>query len=345
MKRILVTGGAGYIGAHIVWQLLERGHFVAVLDNLQSGRLDSVPARAEFQQGNIADEELVKRVLHTQRIDAVIHCAADISVAESMQDPSRYYRNNVSGSLNLFTACLDSGVNHLVFSSSAAVYGIPKQNPIAENAVCAPINPYGTSKMVVEWMLRDVAAANRKFRFVALRYFNVAGARMDGKLGQHGAESTHLIKVCCQVACQTAQKKGMLKSKSKSKAEMPEMNIFGDDYPTADGTCVRDYIHVEDLADAHLRALEYLGGGGASIVLNCGYRHGYSVRQVVECVKKVSKVDFAVSVGVRRRGDPPELVADNALIRRHFAWKPKYDDLSAICRSAYQWEQTLSKGA
>ncbi len=328
MKRILVTGGAGYIGSHTALALVEAGHEVVVVDNLHSGRRAAVPARAKFAQGDIADQQFITDLLRKHRIEAVLHFAAYVVVPESLAAPRRYYRNNVVGSLNLIEACLDSGIAQLVFSSSAAVYGLPRRNPVAEDAVKTPINPYGSSKLITEWSLQELAAAtNGKFKFVALRYFNVAGARADGKLGQAGAQATHLIKVCCQAACRTRA----------------EVRIFGDDYPTADGTCIRDYIHVEDLVSAHISALHYLDDGGENVALNCGYGRGFSVQQVVACMKAVSHVDFAVKVVGRRAGDPPELVADNALIQQYLNWKPRYDDLSVICDSAYRWEQTLRR--
>ena len=333
MKRVLVTGGAGYIGSHTALQLVEAGHQVVVLDNLSSGHRRAVPRDAEFTKGDIADRELVGNLIGDHRIDAVIHFAAHAVVPESVADPAKYYRNNVVGSLNLIESCIESGVGRLVFSSSAAVYGAPDQDPltatqpIAETAETAPINPYGVSKLMTEWMLRDLAAAANRFGYVSLRYFNVAGAHHNGKLGQATAEATHLVKVACQAACGVRD----------------GLRVFGDDYPTADGTCIRDYIHVEDLAAAHLAALNYLDQGGESTAMNCGYGRGYSVKEVIECVKAVSGVDFPVTIATRRPGDPPALVADNARIRR-LGWEPKYNDLSAICRTAYRWERGLLNG-
>ncbi len=333
MKRTLVTGGAGYIGSHTALQLMEAGNHVVVLDNLCSGHRWAVPKRAEFVQGDIADRELVSDIISRHRIDAVIHFAAHVVVPESVENPGKYYRNNVVGSLNLIEACINGGVGSFVFSSSAAVYGIPAHSPVIENTHSAPINPYGNSKLMTEWMLRDLAAGGENsaagknsMRFVALRYFNVAGARADGTIGQATANATHLIKVACEVAC----------------GARDSLAIFGDDYPTADGTCIRDYLHVEDLARAHLDAFDYLDAGGENIVLNCGYGRGYSVKQVVECVKAVSDVDFKVVIAPRRAGDPPELVADNALIRQHLGWTPRYNDLATICETAYRWEQAQS---
>ncbi len=337
VKRVLVTGGAGYIGSHTALRLVEAGHDVVVLDNLYSGHRWAVPERAGFAEGNIADRELVGNILRERRIDAVIHFAGHIVVPESVENPGKYYRNNVVGSFNLIEACIAGGVGHFVFSSSAAVYGIPRNGSpgggitgtgIAETADPAPINPYGSGKLITEWTLRDLAAgAGGRFKFVALRYFNVAGARADGTLGQATPRATHLIKVACQAACGVRD----------------GLSVFGDDYPTPDGTCIRDYIHVEDLAAAHLDALDYLDAGGESAAMNCGYGHGHSVREVIECVKAVSGVDFPVTIAPRRAGDPPALVADNALIRQRLGWTPRYDDLTTICHTAYRWEQALLK--
>ncbi|MEJ2176731.1 MAG: UDP-glucose 4-epimerase GalE [Gammaproteobacteria bacterium] len=325
MAAILVTGGAGYIGSHTSLQLIESGHNVVVLDNLYSGHRWAVSADAEFYEGDIADPEIVRDVLARHHIEAVVHFAGHIVVPESVADPLKYYRNNVAGSLNLIQCCMATGVNQFVFSSSAAVYGIPKSVPVAEDADKDPINPYGMTKLMTEWTLSDLAAAEADFRYVALRYFNVAGAHIGGGLGQATPEATHLIKVACQTA--TGQR--------------PEMSVFGDDYDTVDGTCVRDYIHVDDLAKAHLDALNYLSKGGDSLALNCGYGRGYSVREVIDMVKKVSGVDFKVRQEGRRAGDPAELVANNQQIRHRFKWEPRYADLETICRSAYEWELKL----
>ncbi|MGI9310373.1 MAG: UDP-glucose 4-epimerase GalE [bacterium] len=328
MKRVLVTGGAGYIGSHTAWQLVAAGHEVVVLDDLSSGHRWAAPTQAAFVRGDVADRALLHRILDAHRINAVIHFAAHVVVPESVAAPAKYYRNNVVGSLNLIESCIAADVGALVFSSSAAVYGAPdgaSDAGIKEDAATAPINPYGASKLITEWTLRDLAAAASGFRFVALRYFNVAGARLDGALGQATPRATHLIKAACEAAC----------------GARDGLRIFGDDYPTADGTCVRDYIHVEDLARAHLAAFDYLDRGGDSIALNCGYGRGHSVAEVVACVKAVSGSDFAVAVEDRRAGDPPALVADNALIREHLQWQPQHDDLAVICDSAYRWERTL----
>ncbi len=354
MKNLLVTGAAGYIGSHTARQLVEAGHRVVALDNLSTGHRWAVPPQAVFAHGDIADQALVGRLLAAHQIDAALHFAGSVIVSESVANPAKYYRNNVLGSLNFIEACVRGGVRQLVFSSSAAVYGIPSAADavashasadaparVTENAAEAPINPYGSSKLITEWTLRDLAAAHKHvdvdvqgqrkggdFKFVALRYFNVAGARLDGSLGQATPHATHLIKAACEAAC----------------GARPGLSIFGDDYPTADGTCIRDYIHVEDLARAHLDALAHLSRGGANMTLNCGYGRGYSVREVITCVKMVSGVDFPVQIAPRRAGDPPALVADPTLIRQSFGWRPGHDDLPTICRTAYQWEQKLRAG-
>jgi len=327
MSNVLVTGGAGYIGSHNVLQLLDAGHHVVVLDNLYSGHQWAVDDRAHFELGNIADNSVVARVLADHEIESVVHFAGHIVVPESIRNPSKYYQNNVVGSFNLIRGCIDAGVNQFVFSSSAAVYGIPCSRLIDEQTPQQPINPYGASKLMTEWTLRDLSYAVGDFRYVALRYFNVAGAHSSGRLGQTTPEATHLIKVACQVAT----------------GKYPKLPIFGDDYDTEDGTCVRDYIHIQDLANAHVDALRYLSEGGESNIFNCGYGKGYSVREVVECVKKVSGVDFQVDQKTRRPGDPDQLVADNTRIRETLGWIPDRDDLSLICRSAFEWEQKVEQ--
>ncbi len=325
MTSVLVTGGAGYIGSHTTRQLADAGHKVTVLDNLYSGHEWAVDSRATFVRGDISDNALVERTLQERNISAVVHFAGHIVVPESVSDPLKYYRNNVAGSLALIESSVAAGVRQFVFSSSAAVYGIPDNNPIDEDTALNPINPYGASKLMTEWTLRDLGSATADFHFVALRYFNVAGAHAGGELGQSTPAATHLIKVACEAAC--GKRSGMA--------------IYGDDYPTPDGTCIRDYIHVDDLARAHLDALRWLDGGGDSVVLNCGYGRGYSVREVVEHVREESGVNFEVTMAGRRAGDPAALVAENSRIRTLFGWEPQFDDLGLICRSAYQWELKL----
>jgi UDP-glucose 4-epimerase len=324
--KILVTGGAGYIGSHTVRQLLAAGHQVTVVDNLYSGHRWAVPPKADFHQLDAGDETAMSSLLRQQRTDAVIHFAGHIVVPESIAEPAKYYRNNVVGSLNLIRACCASGVGCFIFSSSAAVYGDPEQIPVAEHHPTIPINPYGRTKLITEWTLRDMALGGRQgntgLKYVALRYFNVAGASLDGTLGQATPEATHLIKVACETA--TGQR--------------PSISMFGHDYDTPDGTCVRDYIHVEDLAAAHLCALDHLQSGGESQVLNCGYGRGFSVRQVLDTVEQVSSERLSIVEAGRRAGDPANLVADNRAIREVLNWTPQYDDLAIICRTAYNWE-------
>jgi UDP-glucose 4-epimerase len=320
--NVLVTGGAGYIGSHTSHQLVDAGHRVVVLDNLYSGHRWAVPAGAAFVEGDAGDPGLTRPLLRDHAIDAVIHFAGHIVVPESVTDPLKYYRNNTCVSRSLIEACAAEGVNKFIFSSSAAVYGMPERLPANEDSPTAPINPYGASKLMTEWMLRDVAAGAHFF-YVALRYFNVAGARADGTLGQATPEATHLIKVASQTACGLRD----------------HVAIFGTDYETPDGTCIRDYIHVEDLAQAHLDALAYLARSGASRVLNCGYGRGFTVREILDTVRRVSGVTFKVKEEARREGDPPMLIADAARIREVLGWKPVHDDIEVICGSAYQWEK------
>lgn len=330
-NAVLVTGGAGYIGSHTVRQLVGTGHDVVVLDNLSTGHRWAVSPQAMLVEGDAGDKSVVGELLDRHRVRAVIHFAGSIVVPESVVDPLKYYRNNTCVSRNLIEACAERGVDKFIFSSTAAVYGIPDIQPVSETTPLRPINPYGTSKLMIEWMLRDTAASFGArggpdgFRYVALRYFNVAGASLDGMLGQATPEATHLIKVACEAAC------GLRKG----------LTVFGTDYPTADGTCVRDYIHVEDLARAHLDALRYLDGGGSSDTLNCGYGRGFSVRQVLSAVERASGMALNAEDGERRAGDPPELVAESSRIRNVLGWKPQRDDLDLICRTAYKWERSL----
>ena len=324
-QTVLVTGGAGYIGAHTTHQLLAAGHRVTVVDTLYSGHRWAVPAEADFHQIDAGDRVAMTDLMQSHQFDAVIHFAGHIVVPESVTDPGKYYQNNVTGSLNLIECCQQAGIGLFVFSSSAAVYGNPEKVPVDEDAATRPINPYGRTKLITEWTLDDFArrsGPNRVLRYVALRYFNVAGARLDGTLGQATPEATHLIKVACEAAC----------------GKRDSVSIFGTDYDTPDGTCIRDYIHVEDLANTHLCALTHLAEGGGSQVLNCGYGRGFSVREVLETVQKVSGREIRIVESDRRAGDPAELVADNRLIGQTLGWTPQYDDLGLICRTAYQWE-------
>lgn len=320
---ILVTGGAGYIGSHVVLQLVEQGERVIVLDNLSTGFAEAVIG-AELVIGEVGDSALVERLLREHGIDTVMHFAARTIVPESVADPLRYYGNNTCATRNLLAACQQVGVKHVVFSSTAAVYGIPAAGRAAEADATQPINPYGSSKLMSEWMLRDLSAAT-PLRHVALRYFNVAGCDRAGRIGQSTEKATLLVKVAAEAAL----------------GIRPHVAIFGTDYPTADGTGVRDYIHVEDLAAAHLAALRYLRGGGESVTLNAGYGHGYSVREVLSAMSRAlgSAVPFVEQP--RRAGDPPELVAECARIQQVLGWTPQLDDLDLICASALQWERKL----
>jgi UDP-glucose 4-epimerase len=324
--KILVTGGAGYIGSHTVYQLIEANHEVVVVDNLYSGHKWAVHPQAKFVQADAGNTELITTILQQHKIEAVIHFAAHMVVPESVSDPLKYYLNNVSTSANLIKACVTANVNRFVFSSTAAVYGNPDVVPVTEDMSTVPINPYGTTKLVTEWILRDVAKSTAdNFKYVVLRYFNVAGARLDGSLGQATPEATHLIKVACETAS----------------GKRDAISVYGTDYPTPDGTCIRDYIHVDDLARAHLDALSYLTANGDSSTFNCGYGSGYSVRQVLETVSDISGVNFVIKEEGPRAGDPVSLIADASRIRDVLGWQPKYNHLELICESAYKWELTM----
>ena len=322
---ILVTGGAGYIGSHVALQLRARGERVVILDDLSRGFRQAV-LDAPLVVGSVGDRDTVLKVLGEHRVDTVMHFAAYTIVPESVSEPLEYYGNNTCSTRSLLACCLEAGVKHFVFSSTAAVYGIPAGGVAAEDTPTAPINPYGTSKLMSEWMLRDVSAACA-LEHVALRYFNVAGSDSQGRVGQATPKATLLIKVACEHAV----------------GKRPEVAIYGTDYETPDGTGVRDYIHVEDLAAAHLDALDYLREGGRSTVLNVGYGHGYSVREVLESVARVSGKRLTVREMPRRAGDPPALVAQAERIRRELGWSPRLDDLDTIVRTALEWEQRLQR--
>ncbi|MGB8276201.1 MAG: UDP-glucose 4-epimerase GalE [Alphaproteobacteria bacterium] len=322
---VLITGGAGYIGSHVLCLLAESGYDVVAYDNLSTGRPEAVLA-GELVVGDLADTAVVEKLLSSRRFDSVLHFAASISVPESIADPAAYYANNTANTLGLLRCCIDARVANFVFSSTAAVYGEPESGIASESSRLVPINPYGRSKLMSEWILADMAAAS-DLRYVVLRYFNAAGADSKGRIGQSYPGATHLIKVACEAA---TGKRG-------------SVTVFGTDYPTPDGTGIRDYIHVEDLAAAHLDALRHLERGGESCTLNCGYGRGFSVREVLECVKACSGVDFAVVEGPRRAGDPARLVADSARIRDVLGWAPRHDRLEEIVRSALQWERKLSE--
>ncbi|WP_262270815.1 UDP-glucose 4-epimerase GalE [Microvirga yunnanensis] len=321
---VLVTGGAGYIGSHMVLALADAGKDVVVLDDLSTGFDWMVHPAATFIKGDAGDEPLVAEIIRKHSIKAIAHFAGSIVVPDSVADPLKYYMNNTVRSRSLISAAVQNGVEQFLFSSTAAVYGDAKESPISESAPLNPVSPYGSSKLMTEMMLRDVARAH-PLRFVALRYFNVAGADPQGRSGQSTRHATHLIKVATQAAL----------------GERSHLDIFGTDYPTPDGTCLRDYIHVSDLAQAHVLALDYLGSGGNSTVFNCGYGRGYSVHDVVEAVKKVSGVDFPTNLSPRRAGDPATLIASADRIRATLNWSPKLDDLETIIRHALSWENSL----
>ena len=320
---ILVTGGAGYIGSHVVRQLGAAGYPVIVLDNLSTGFRRAV-LHGDLVEGNTGDRELVGRLIREHNIESVLHFAAHIVVPESVAEPLKYYGNNTCNTRNLLQSCHDNGVKRFIFSSTAAVYGIPTESTASEASPLQPINPYGLSKLMSEWMLRDLAAAS-DLHYIALRYFNVAGADPEGRIGQSTPEATHLIKVACEHAI----------------GKRDHVAIFGTDYATPDGTGVRDYIHVDDLAAAHILALKYLEQGGESQILNCGYGHGYSVREVLDTVQKVSGVKLNVREESRRSGDPPILIAMAERIRSVLGWKPQHDDLAFIVKTALAWEKHL----
>ncbi len=321
--KILVTGGAGYIGSHMVKALGEKGYDVVVFDNLSTGNAEAV-LHGRLVVGDLSDTAAVDRVMREERFDAVIHFAAHIAVEESVAEPLKYYRNNLANAINLIAACLKNGISRFIFSSTAAVYGIPDKIPVREDDLLQPINPYGASKMMVERVLRDVSSSSA-FRHVSLRYFNVAGADPLCRIGQRYPRPTHLITLALRTALGLRD----------------HLDIYGTDYDTADGTCIRDYIHVDDLILAHILSLEHLLNEGTSRLYNCGYGHGYSVRQVVDVVRKVTGADFMARETDRRPGDPPALVADSSRIKKELGWDPRHDDLEYIIRTAWEWEKRL----
>ncbi|MCG7899521.1 MAG: UDP-glucose 4-epimerase GalE [Candidatus Thiodiazotropha lotti] len=320
-KGILVTGGAGYIGSHTARQLGKAGERLVTLDNLCTGFRQAV-LYGDLVVGDTGDRELVSRILEEHEIDTVMHFAAHTIVPESVENPLKYYANNTCNTRSLLQCCAEAGVKNFVFSSTAAVYGIPEKGVAYEDTPTSPINPYGTSKLMSEMMLHDLSQAT-EMNYIALRYFNVAGCDLEGRIGQSTPKATLLTKVACEAAV----------------GKRDAVYIFGTDYPTADGTGVRDYIHVEDLATAHVKALDYLRNGGDSAILNCGYGHGFSVRELLKSVEAANGSPLNIIEAERRAGDPPELVAGAEKVREVLGWSPKYDDLSVIASSALEWER------
>ena len=321
---VLVTGGAGYIGSHMVHALVDAGERAVVLDNLSTGFDWAVAEGVPIVVGETGDQPLVAKLIAEHKVDAVIHFAASIVVPDSVTDPLGYYRNNTVNSRALIETAIKGGVRHFIFSSTAAVYGNPARVPVTEDDATVPMSPYGSSKLMTEIMLRDASAAHG-LRHAILRYFNVAGADPRGRTGQSTRGATHLIKVAVETAL----------------GRRPKIDVFGTDYETADGTCIRDYIHVSDLVRAHSDALAYLRADGASAVLNCGYGRGFSVLEVIDTVKRVSGVDFKVEFAGRRAGDPARIVAASDRIRSALAWRPQFDDLQTIVGHALAWERKL----
>jgi UDP-glucose 4-epimerase len=323
---VLVTGGAGYIGSHATLALQAAGFGVVVIDNLSTGIREAVPADVPLIIGDVGDAELSAKVIRDHGVDAIMHFAGSIVVPESVADPLKYYRNNTSNSRNLIQSAVEGGVGTFIFSSTAAVYGMPETVPVTEDAPTVPINPYGTSKLMTEWMLRDTTAAHGLVAGV-LRYFNVAGADPEGRVGQSTPAATHLIKVACQAAI----------------GARDHISIFGEDFPTPDGTGIRDYIHVCDLVDAHVAVLRHLMTTRQSLTMNCGYARGYSVREVLDTVQRVAGKKLDIRSAPRRAGDPPIIVADNTRITKTLNWQPKYADLDFIVRTALDWEIRCQK--
>jgi UDP-glucose 4-epimerase len=325
MPKILVTGGAGYIGSHTTLALNEAGYEVVVYDNLSTGRAEAVLPPARLVVGDLADTGRLDALMREEGFSAVLHFAGSIVVPESVENPLKYYMNNTNNTTELIRLAVKNAIPRFIFSSTAAVYGMPDTPAVTEESPTNPINPYGRTKLMSEWVIQDTAFAHPGFTFVILRYFNVAGADPQGRIGQCTPNATHLIKVASQAAL----------------GRREALHIFGTDYDTPDGTCIRDYIHVADLAAAHVLSLGHLEAGNPSGVFNCGYGHGYSVREIAASVKRVSNVDFPVIESGRRAGDPPALISDPSRIRATMRWVPRHDDIDAIALSAYAWEKGL----
>lgn len=343
--KLLLSGGCGYIGSHTAYEFLKNTQAqIVLLDNLSTGFKETFeylqkkfPSRVSFFEASLGEVDKIDAFLRENHFDCMIHFAASIIVSESVANPLKYYLNNTLNTTNLINLCVKNGIKNFIFSSTAAVYGEPAHNPVSEDTPTSPINPYGSSKLMSEWVLRDTALAH-DFKYIALRYFNVAGsnvhntpeelAKAEG-LGQRSLNATHLIKVASECAI------GVRES----------MGIYGDDYPTADGTCIRDYLHINDLARAHLSAYEYLLKEQKCNIFNVGYNKGYSVKEVVETMKKVTGIDFEAKISPRREGDPAILIAGNEKLLQHTSWKPLYNDLELICKSSYEWEKNLRNKA
>lgn len=323
---VLVTGGAGYIGSHMAWELLDHGEEVVVLDRLSTGFSWAVPREARLIIGDIGDQDLVKTILHRHNIDSIIHFAGSVVVPESLADPLGYYDNNTCKSRDLIECAVRGGVKNFIFSSTAAVYGMTSSDPVPESHPLAPETPYGVSKLMTEWMLRDTARAH-EFHYAALRYFNVAGSDPRGRTGQSTRGATHLVKVAVEAAL----------------GKRNRIEVFGTDYPTHDGTCIRDFIHVSDLVAAHRLALAHLRAGGGNLVANCGYGHGYSVLDLIEAVQRANARSIEVHLAPRREGDMPCVIADPTLLKSTLGWVPRYDDLDAIAQTSLAWEKALAQ--
>ncbi|MGB0454945.1 MAG: UDP-glucose 4-epimerase GalE [Bacteriovoracaceae bacterium] len=326
MKNILVTGGAGYIGSHVVNLLGEAGHNLTIIDDLSTGREASL-LYGDHHKFPLQDQNKLEEVLKSKSFDACLHFAGSIVVPESVTEPVKYYENNTVNSLRLMDACQRHGINHFIFSSTAAIYGDSPSGTCLETDAPAPMNPYGHSKLMTEQALKDLSFAQKDFKYVCLRYFNVAGANVDLKVGQCTQNATHLIKVVAECV----------------NGKRDSVDLYGTDYGTPDGTCIRDYIHVDDLAQAHLDSLEYLFNDGESNTFNCGYGQGFSVKEIIEAAKKVSGIDFQVHEKGRRAGDSPKLIANSEKLQNIVGWKPKYNDIELIIKTALDWENKLSK--